>query len=70
MEKIILYSTHCPRCRGVEMMLKAKHIEYEERTDEEEMKSLGITTAPVLSVDGELKAGKEINDFINTYNRG
>ena len=65
--KIILYSTHCPVCRGVEMRLKAKKIPYEEINDEEEMKRIGLLSAPVLSVDGEIKTGKEINDFINSY---
>ena len=64
---IIFYSTHCPVCRGVEMKLKAKKIPYKECTDEEEMRKLGISSAPVLSVNGELKFGKEINDFIMGY---
>lgn len=65
--EIILYSTHCPVCRGVEMKLKAKKVPYKECTDEEEMKKLGISSAPVLSVNGELKFGKDINDFIMDY---
>lgn len=65
--KIILYSTHCPVCRGIEMKLKSKKIPYEEINDEEEMKRIGLLSAPALSVDGEIKIGKEITDFINGY---
>lgn len=65
--KIILYSNHCPVCRGVEMKLKAKKIPYIEINDEEEMKKVGLLSAPALSVDGEIKTGQEINVFINNY---
>ena len=65
--KIILYSTHCPVCKGVEMKLKARKIPYELNTNEEEMKNLGLVSAPALSVDGELKVGKKIHEFIDSY---
>lgn len=65
--KVILYSTHCPVCKGVEMKLNKRKISYELNTDEEEMKILGLVTAPALSVDGELKIGKKIHEFIDNY---
>ena len=68
--KIILYTTHCPVCRGVEMMLKSKKIPYEEVEGEEPIRQLGFEAAPLLSVNGEIKVGKQIRDFINTYSRG
>ena len=68
--EIILYTTHCPVCKGIERLLKAKHIPFKEVTDVEEMKKLGIYSAPVLGVGGKLLTGKEIHDFINSYNRG
>ena len=51
---IIFYSTHCPKCRILELKLKQKNIEYEECNDIEEMLSKGIETVPVLEVDGQL----------------
>lgn len=42
------------------MTLKKKNIPYIECTDVEEMKSKGITTVPVLSIDGKLISGKEL----------
>ena len=52
--KIILYSTHCPRCGILENKLKEHGIPYETSEDVEEMKKLGIMSAPYLSVDAEL----------------
>jgi hypothetical protein len=49
------------------MKLKSRKIPYELNTNEEEMKSLGLSSAPALSIDGDLKIGKQIHDFINNY---
>ena len=59
--EIILYSTHCPRCNIIETKLKQKQLNYAEITDIEEMKKLGITSAPYLSVDGKLMDFSEAN---------
>ena len=53
MDKIVLYSTGCPRCQSLKTKLSLKHIEFEERKDIEEMKGLGISTVPTLVVDGQ-----------------
>lgn len=57
MEKVILYSTHCPHCRGLEAMLKKKQIKYEEvfinindANSVKIMLDLGFTRAPGLIV--------------------
>ena len=58
---VILYSTHCPKCKVLETKLKQKNIEYEECTDINEMLSKGIETVPILEVDGQmLDFGKAI----------
>ena len=62
---INLYTTHCPLCRGVEMLLKKKQIEYNEITDVDIMKEKNINHVPVLEVDGQLYTGKEIHNWIN-----
>lgn len=56
---IVLYSTHCPLCKGLEKALNNKKIVYTLCTDVEEMKKLGISRAPMLSVNGELMSGKD-----------
>jgi glutaredoxin-related protein len=57
MEKVILYSTHCPRCRVIETKLKQKNIAYDEINDVEVMKTKGFEMAPQLEV------GETIMDF-------
>lgn len=50
MNKVILYTTHCPKCRILEKKLQDKRVEYDTVEDVEEMKKIGISTVPVLSV--------------------
>ena len=52
--KVILYSTGCPKCSVLKQKLVNKNIEFETVTDIDTMLNLGIQSAPVLSVDGEL----------------
>lgn len=52
MAKVILYSTHCPRCKVLTLKLKQKNISYEEVNDVEEMTAKGFKEAPKLEVDG------------------
>lgn len=65
--EIILYSTHCPQCRGVESLLSRKNIPYTICSDLEEMKKLELKQVPVLSVDEQLLRGKEIYDWIHKF---
>ena len=50
MEKVIFFSTRCPKCAALEMLLKRHNIEYVENNDVQEMLSLGLTSAPALKV--------------------
>ena len=65
MSKLVLYSTHCPRCVVLEKKLNAKNIEYEEVNDENLMVEKGFTTVPMLEVDGVVLNYKEANEWIN-----
>lgn len=49
---IILYTTHCPQCKALEMKLNKKKIEYIKCDDQKKMKELGFSSAPILDVDG------------------
>lgn len=49
-EKIILYSTHCPKCKILEKKLSSKNISYEEVDDVDKMLDMGIKEAPVLGI--------------------
>ena len=54
MDKITLYTVHCPKCRQLEKRLNERGIKYEICTDINTMKSLGIMSAPYLQVNDEL----------------
>lgn len=64
MKKVILWTTHCPRCKVIEVKLKQKNIEYEENTNVEEMMARGFKEAPKLEVDGEIMDFKQATNWI------
>ena len=64
MGKVILYSTHCPRCKVLELKLKQKNVAYEEINNVEQMKAKGFSEAPKLEVDGVVYGFKEAVDWI------
>ena len=51
--KVVLYSTHCPKCNVLTQKLKEKQVEYEEINDISIMEEKGFQQAPMLEVDGE-----------------
>ena len=59
---IKLYTIDCPKCKVLETKLASKNIDFEIVKDVSIMKDLGITTTPVLEVDGKLL------DFIDAIN--
>lgn len=65
MNKVILYSTHCPRCLVLTRKLQSAGILYEEINDIEIMKAKGFMEAPKLEVDGVVYNFKEAVDWIN-----
>lgn len=50
--KIDLYTTHCPKCKALEMKMAKKNVQYTEHTNVDEMIAMGFSSAPVLIVDG------------------
>ena len=52
--EVIFYSTHCPRCKALEMLLNKKQIKYTESGDVNEMLAAGLQSAPGLKVNGEV----------------
>lgn len=63
--KVILYTTHCPKCIVLEKKLKSKNIEYTENTDTDLMISKGFLSTPMLEVDGNIMDFKAANTWIN-----
>ena len=65
--KVVLYTTHCPRCNVLEQKLKAKTIEYEEITDVNLIEEKGFKQVPVLVVDDEVMDFVTANSWINNH---
>ena len=65
--KVVLYTTHCPRCNVLEQKLKAKTIEYEEITDVDLIEEKGFKQVPVLVVDDEVMDFVTANSWINNH---
>jgi glutaredoxin-related protein len=64
MGKVIFWSTHCPRCKVLEVKLKQKGIDYEENNNVDEMTARGFKEAPKLEVDGVVMDFKQAVDWI------
>jgi glutaredoxin-related protein len=65
MAKIILYTTHCPKCEILKKKLTQKDIQFEEVTDMEVMMAKGFMAAPMLEVDGEVMDFAKANEWAN-----
>lgn len=65
MSKLVLYTTHCPKCCILEKKLQSKGVDYITCTDIETMKSLGIEYTPILDVDGTLLSFAEAVAYVN-----
>ena len=63
--KVILYTTHCPKCTVLEKKLTSKNIPYEEVTDVDLMINKGFDAMPVLEVDDTIMDFKIANTWIN-----
>lgn len=63
--EVILYSNGCPRCCVLKQKLDAKSIAYTEENSVDKMLAIGIIQVPVLSVDGELLAFGQANEWVN-----
>ena len=66
-DKIIMYSTECPKCNILKEKLDNKNINYNICNDINYMKEKHILSVPVLEINGELlqygKAIKWVNNL-------
>lgn len=67
--EVKLYSTRCPKCKVIETKLNNKGIDYQLELDidriNEFAKEEGITSAPILVVDGEALDFTHANTWLN-----
>ena len=64
---IILYSSHCPRCKVLEDKLAKKNVSYTLFDDVQKMIELGITSVPIFEADGVKMEFRDANKWINEY---
>lgn len=67
MNKVVLYSTGCPKCKILEQKLNMKNISYEKTNDVSELIKRGFMSAPVLRVGDEYLEFKAANDWVNEH---
>lgn len=62
---VVLYSTHCPKCKVLETKMKQKKVEYVEVDDVDAMLAKGIKSAPYLEVDDAMMDFNEAVKWVN-----
>lgn len=67
MERMVLYTTGCPKCRILEKKLADKNVEYDKCEDTAVMAGLGIVAVPVLkTTDGRMLGYFEAVKYVNS----
>lgn len=66
MDRMILYTTGCPKCRILEKKLTDKGLDFDKCEDTAKMAGLGISSVPALKLDdgrmlGYFEAVKYVN---------
>lgn len=64
--KLVLYTTHCPKCKVIESKLNAKKIEFDIVDDKSTLLKMGIVSVPVLEADGTRMDFLEANKYVNS----
>jgi glutaredoxin-related protein len=67
MQKIILYSNHCPRCQILKTKLDEQDIVYETCSDINIMVSKGFKSTPILEVNGEIMDFSKAIQWVMSY---
>lgn len=65
MDKIILYSNNCPRCKILKKKLDDNKINYEIIDNVDTMIEKGLSTVPVLEINGRMLDFKEAVEWVN-----
>ena len=62
---IILYTTHCPKCKVLESKLNKKDIKYNICEDINIIQNKGITALPALEINNEILTFKDAVNWVN-----
>jgi glutaredoxin-related protein len=61
---IILYTTHCPKCKVLQLKLEKLNLSFEICEDIETMETLGFKTSPMLSINNKIYNFQEAVKFL------
>ena len=64
MDKVILYSTGCPKCNVLKKKLIEHNIDFIENNNVDEMTNLGFVSVPILEANGVRMGFKEAVEWI------
>lgn len=69
MQKIIFYTTNCPRCQVLKKKMDSLGIEYELQDDIEEMMLWGVQTVPMLRIEKQLLDFSQAVKWLKEYEK-
>jgi glutaredoxin len=69
-QSIVLYSTGCPACKTLKMLLNNAGVPYIENNSIEDMNALGFKSAPVLRVGEVNMPYDDAKKWIKSYKKG
>jgi len=73
MDKIILYTSHCPNCMMLQSIMDGKQIEYEIVDDEEIYTPIAnehdIMSMPFGEINGEVVTTKDLQKYVLGYEK-
>lgn len=69
MNEIILYSTDCPNCKMLKLLLEKHGVAFIENKSVDEMIALGFDKVPVLKVDNKYMNYNEAKKWIENIGR-
>lgn len=69
MQKIIFYTTGCPRCQVLKKKMDSLGIEYQLNNDIEEMMLWGVQTVPVLRIEKQLLDFSQAVKWLKEYEK-
>lgn len=67
---VVLYSTGCPSCKTLKLMLDKAGVLYTENNSIDDMLSLGFTQVPILCVDGVNLKYNEAKNWVQENSKG
>ena len=68
-EKVVLYSTHCPKCTVLEKKLQQKGVKYTEINDISELVERGFKSAPILRIGEQYLEFSDAIKYINSLDK-